>query len=325
MRLGVVASLIATAFWGFIFLAPLLLPNFTTWDIISVRYLIFGAFSLITILISTKGKLSKFPAFVWKEASMYAIFANFLYYSLLVVSIRLSGITICSITISLLPIIVPIYGNFTQKEFPFSLLIYPLSIIAMGLFCINFSEFVLATEAEQQNASDKMLGILFCMGSLALWTWYSVANKRFLETNKEHVSPQKLASLIGICCGTLGVLCIGGFLLFDPSALYIFSPLASAEELKTLVITCSILGVFSTFLATSFWNLATSKLPVSLLGQMMVFEPVAALTYNFCMEWRLPTAWETSGICFVLTGVILSINKMKVLKIDPLSIDKSLI
>ncbi|RBF04126.1 EamA/RhaT family transporter, partial [Xanthomonas oryzae pv. oryzae] len=54
----------------------------------------------------------------------------------------------------------------------------------------------------------------------------------------------------------------------------------------------------------ALWNRASRVLPLTLVGQMIVFETVFALLYGFAWEMRLPTPLELAAIACLLVGVL---------------------
>lgn len=57
-------------------------------------------------------------------------------------------------------------------------------------------------------------------------------------------------------------------------------------------------------IGNALWNRASRVLPLTLVGQMIVFETVFALLYGFAWEMRLPTPLELAAIACLLVGVL---------------------
>ena len=68
------------------------------------------------------------------------------------------------------------------------------------------------------------------------------------------------------------------------------------------------IGLFASWLGTLCWNEASQRLPTSLVGQLIVFETLAALAYAFVLAGRWPSAWTLSGIALLIAGVILALR-----------------
>ena len=62
-------------------------------------------------------------------------------------------------------------------------------------------------------------------------------------------------------------------------------------------------------LGNSLWNAASRKLPLTLSGQMIVFETVFALLYGFVYEARLPHGLEVVAAVLLVSGVALAARR----------------
>src|SRR5690606_31576760 len=157
-----------------------------------------------------------------------------------------------------------------------------LSVLGMTLVAVD------AVRAARRLSSDAASGI----GGPA----YSVGNARWLERRPD-ISSRDWSLLAGVATGGLALLLAPLALLWD----------ASAHEpgawLRLLGIS-SALALFASVVGNAFWNAASRRLPLSLAGQMIVFETLFALLYGFLWEWRLPGLLEIAAIACLLGGVL---------------------
>jgi drug/metabolite transporter (DMT)-like permease len=105
------------------------------------------------------------------------------------------------------------------------------------------------------------------------------------------------------------VLLLGAILLpfsETPSKYFSFT-----SEIWPFYIGSSILGIICTWLPFLLWNNGCKKIPISLSGQLMVFEILFALCLIYLIEHKLPTLSEIIGIIFMFSGVLLSLKNMK--------------
>jgi drug/metabolite transporter (DMT)-like permease len=65
----------------------------------------------------------------------------------------------------------------------------------------------------------------------------------------------------------------------------------------TVAILCSVVG-------NALWNHASRLLPLTMTGQMIVFETLFALLYGFIWEQRLPTGLEWLAMALLIGGVL---------------------
>jgi len=56
-------------------------------------------------------------------------------------------------------------------------------------------------------------------------------------------------------------------------------------------------------LGNALWNRMSRLLPLTLVGQMILFETLFALVYAFLWEQRLPTLLETIAFALVVASV----------------------
>jgi drug/metabolite transporter (DMT)-like permease len=64
------------------------------------------------------------------------------------------------------------------------------------------------------------------------------------------------------------------------------------------------IGLFASWLGTLCWNEASQRLPPSLVGQLIVFETLAALSYAWVLRGRWPDAFTLAGATLLVGGVV---------------------
>jgi len=67
------------------------------------------------------------------------------------------------------------------------------------------------------------------------------------------------------------------------------------------------LALVASIVGNAFWNQASRLLPLTLVGQMILFETLFALLYGFLWEWRWPGALEWLAMALVGASVPLSL------------------
>ena len=63
------------------------------------------------------------------------------------------------------------------------------------------------------------------------------------------------------------------------------------------------LGLLASWLGTLCWNEASQRLPTTLVGQLIVFETLAALAYAYVLRGRAPEAATLTGVAVLVAGV----------------------
>ena len=63
------------------------------------------------------------------------------------------------------------------------------------------------------------------------------------------------------------------------------------------------IGLFASWLGTLCWNEASQRLPTALVGQLIVFETLSALTYAYLLRGEWPQPLTIVGVVLLLIGV----------------------
>ena len=69
-----------------------------------------------------------------------------------------------------------------------------------------------------------------------------------------------------------------------------------------------VLAIGASWLGNGLWNAASKRLPLTLSGQLIVFETVFAMLYAFVHDRRMPHALEIAALVLLLTGVYGSVR-----------------
>ncbi|AGK96676.1 DMT family transporter [Clostridium pasteurianum] len=305
---SIIYALIADAVWGLAFIVPNLLYNYTAVEITFGRYFIYGIFSIVILFIENKKIYKLIRRNMWKNAFLFAFCGNIGYYLFLVISIKLTGAAISTLIIGLLPITTALYGNCINHEFSFKKLLPSISIIFIGIFILNCASFKGTIDTK-----FNIYGIFCSLIALCLWTWYAVANARFLRENKEF-TPKIWSTITGgstLCLMPFFVLILK---VMMPQSIKISQMLNFNNQIFKFWGSALVLGIIVSWIGTVFWNKASNALPVSLAGQMTVGETVFGLTYSFLVELRFPNIIELVGILTVIYGVLFGIKTVRKLK-----------
>ena len=68
------------------------------------------------------------------------------------------------------------------------------------------------------------------------------------------------------------------------------------------------IGLCASWIGTLCWNEASQRLPTTLVGQLIVFETLAALFYAFMLRGRFPEPMTLAGIALLIAGVIWAVR-----------------
>lgn len=298
MWYGVVCGLAAGAFWGTIFVMPRWLAAFSPMELALGRYLAYGLITLLLLAPRLNGLLKRLTRNDCKVLLRHALAGNIVYYLLLSTGVQLAGVAAASLIIGLLPLSVTLLGRRDHGALPLRQLAGPLALVVAGIVCINIDVFMHA-QGRQQPWTVVALGMLCAFGALLCWTWYAVDNARFLKGNP-HFSGGEWAGLYGLSTGVVALL-IGAVTL----ALGGVGGGAGAEVRDWMhfwsVVTLVALG--ASVIGNQLWNLASRRVPVTLSGQLLLFETLFGLLYGYIYQRQIPRPLELMAIALLIAGV----------------------
>ena len=302
MKQGIACGALAGACWGFIFLPPMLLPEISPLLLTCGRFATYGVLAAILLIPQWRS-----IARVWHHRDLLtlirlSLLSNVLYFLLVAAAVQQVGIAATSLVIGLIPVMVPLLSRRDQHAPPFRQLMLPMAAIVAGAVLINLHA-QLSSAHPITGGKQPMLGMLCAFAALLCWRRYAVENSRSLKTLPYNNNQWSL--LIGLCTGSLSLLLwlivsICGFSSVD---------LSLPEDVQTIFWAMNVvLAVFSSWLGYMAWNLCSRRLPVSLTGQMVVFETLFALLYGFIYLRRVPDLLESAAILLLLGGVLAAVH-----------------
>ena len=308
MFAGLSAALGAGLLWGLVFLTPLVLHDYPGFMLAVGRYLAFGVLALGLAWFDRKA-LAQLERADWIEAAKLALIGNLFYYATLASAIQLAGAPVPTLIIGTLPVVIAVSANLLDRHrgggedsAPWLRLAVPLALILGGLLIVHGDS---AAQAGASGGDDYLVGLGFALCALACWTWYPIRNSRWLRARGPGLS-RAWATAQGLATLPVAVAAGLGYWLWDSltatGATGFAWPLGPRPLLFVLM--CLLLGLAASWLGTLLWNQASHLLPAALVGQLIVFETLAALLYAFIWYGRWPTLAEAAGIALLVLGVI---------------------
>lgn len=301
MLVGFLYGLAATMIWGSVYVIPLLVPECSPLLVALSRYTIFGLFSLF-LLAKDRGQALKLTKSDLLLASALGVVGNLFYYWLLTEAVHNVGASLTGIFTALIPVTAAVTANLTDREarVPWKALILPLLLISAGMALLNIRAFL--HPEELSAVSDGLVwGVTAAVLSVVVWTWYPLANAKWLKTH-----PRFSMSLWAAAQGvTLLPVAFSGLLLYgalEPVPETVFSS-------PRFLLCVSFLAIAASWGGNVLWNKMSSRLSPQLIGQMLVFEAIFAVLYDAVLSQRLPAAVSFLGMAFVLSGISLSLYR----------------
>jgi len=290
---GIACGIGAGALWGLVFLAPELVSAFSPLQLTVGRYLAFGAMSLLFILPRWQKITCKLTPTIWLALGWLALTGNTLYYLLLASAVQLGGIAMTSLIIGFLPVAVTIIGSRDRGAVPLKKLLPSLFFCALGAICIGWQAIA---NPFSQTLAVQIAGLCCALGALVSWTSYAVSNSRWLS-RLDNISIHHWNLLVGIATGAQAIILLPLCLVFNTAH-------HSHVEWAKFVGVCIGVGMLASIMGNALWNKMSRLLPLTLVGQMILFETLFALMYGFLWEQRLPTWLETVAFLLVVFSVI---------------------
>ncbi|MET0519707.1 MAG: DMT family transporter [Burkholderiaceae bacterium] len=317
MLTGTLFALAAGLMWGLVFVAPLLLPEYPAALLAVGRYLAFGLIALPLALMD-RASLRQLGRADWWQAVRLSAIGNFLYYLCLAASIQRAGGPLPTVIIGTLPVVIAICSKLrrpprradagAEPRLSWPRLAPSLLLIALGIGCVNQVELTrLSLDGELPRYVG---GALLAVAAVACWTWYPIRNADWLRAHADR-SPRAWATAQGLVTLPMALLGLATLAALQRLGL---PPLDSGFALplgpRPLAFAALMLavGLFASWLGTLCWNEASQRLPTDLVGQLIVFETLAALAYAFALAGRWPSLLSGAGIALLVAGVLLALR-----------------
>ncbi|KQP44197.1 DMT family transporter [Pseudorhodoferax sp. Leaf274] len=296
--LGVACGMAAGAAWGLVFLAPELAPEFNPLQLSAARYLAYGLIAGVLLLPRWPALRPHVGRRDWRALFWLSLLGNSLYYVLLASAVQLGGMAMTSLVIGFLPVAVTWVGSRGPDAVALRRLAPALLLGLAGVACIAWESLARASDVPQ---AQRWLGFACAVGALVSWSSYAVGNSRQLA-RLQGVSAHDWSLLTGVVTGAQAlVLAVPAFVLADLA-------LQPGAAWWRFVGVSAGVALLASVLGNALWNQASRLLPLTLVGQMVVFETLFALLYGFLWEKRWPTAWEWAAMVLVTAAVLSCIS-----------------
>ncbi|MBI1181712.1 MAG: hypothetical protein GC201_14265 [Alphaproteobacteria bacterium] len=296
---GILLMIATCAVWALAFVAPIALPHATVAEVTLGRTLAYG---LISLGLFDLRRALRLPRAVLAKALVFALAGNVAYYALLVLGMRWAGASLGVLLIGLAPVTVTVAGRLQAGIGALRPVAFPLALFCAGLVVANAA----GNDLSLPPSPLAPAGVLGILAALAMWTWYAVANARFLGETRL-VSEQEWSSVVGLVSLAAAVVALpvawAAGLTRAPSTI-------PTGELARLGLWSVLLGGGSTWLGTVLFNMASKRLDLAILGQMIVFEAVFGMVYVFIAAGEAPTWQQVAGTSIAVFAVWLSIRRL---------------
>lgn len=294
---GTACGAAAGALWGLVFLAPALVRDFTPLQLTVGRYLAYGATAAALIGPQWRRLSRLLTRRDWLTLAWLALTGNTLYYVLLSTGVQTAGIPLTSLVIGFLPVAVTIVGSRDRDAVPLRQLAPSLLLGAGAALCIGWQAL---DPSAATPGTRSIVGLACAIGALICWTVYAVGNARGLAS-RPGVSVHDWNLLIGLATGAQAIVLLP-FALSGAAAAHGMTAWGQFAAVSVGV------AVAASIIGNALWNKMSRLLPLTMVGQMILFETLFALLYGFLWEQRWPTPAEIAAATLVIASVLSCIH-----------------
>lgn len=212
-------------------------------------------------------------------------------------AVQQAGAPLTTLTIGTLPVVVAVAGGACLRTLAPS-----LALIAAGLGAVHAAALAGGDPAGGRDAAQIAGGLAAAAGGVALWTWYAVRNARFM-TARPDISGGVWASAVGAATLVIAVVATPFVAAGGPPT--------AGDQLAGFIAASVVLGVAVSWLATLLWNRASTELPLSVAGQLIVIETLSGSAYSYAHRADLPDLVTLAGFALLTAGVITAVRRAR--------------
>lgn len=293
MLTGILAGLAAGALWGLVFVAPRMVPGFSSVDLTAGRFAAYGAVALGVMAWGWRSRRLPTPRQALAALGMSVLgFTG--YYLLLVLAIRDAGTEVPTLIIGTIPVWVMLLGK--PQHLRWAALVPGLLLTLAGLGLMMG-----APHGDVAGGGHFLRGIALAVVSMACWTAFAILNASWLKRHPE-VNATDWANWLGVGTG------LGALVLWAATAGGADAGAPAGAGWWPFLLLCLATGFGSSWLATILWNIASQRLSASLCGQLIVSETLFALLYSFAWDGQWPTPLQATASVLFTLGILASIK-----------------
>lgn len=306
MWIGVFWGLAATFLWGSSYLIPLLAPEYNPIYITLSRGFFMGLCALFVVLFSLKRYRALSPA-DWWYAARISVVGNFLQGGFLFTSVLYAGVPVAGMCFGAVPVCVALISNWRDKKrgkpyVAMKKLALPLSLIILGFFACNVTEFQTLISMGNISAEEFFFGLACGLISTAMWTWYPIRNADWLQDHPDK-SPALWQGAQSLTLLPIAAVAYVVYRIFDSDNAPFFG-----NEPEQLLFAGIYGGIICSYIAGIFWNICSKRCPTALVGQMLVFETIFSVIFGHIYRWQFPTPILCIGFVMLLAGIMYSLK-----------------
>ena len=179
----------------------------------------------------------------------------------------------------------------------------PLTLVMLGLALVSALEISGVHAYLVAPAAEKAAGLIAVGGAVVLWTWYALANARFLAGHHD-MAPASWSTIVGVATGAVAL--AGLPVAADTGQLA--APATGHPGTGKLIAGVIFLGVVVSWAGTSLMEpRLESAVARPRRGCWSTWETVTGFSYVYAARHQWPPAGQLAGLILVMAGVTLTL------------------
>lgn len=298
--LGIGLAVVATLGWALNFIAPYVTGDYSLYDLMAVRFLSAGLLGIGAVILCRAQLRFLGPGRMCLGAALGAL--GCLGYGVCIAAgVMFGGPVMTPAFVGMVPVLLALIGNASSKTVQWRRLAAPLACLTAGLLLSNLG----SLDQPSLAVSAWLAGLVFSLGAVGVWLWFSVINQRQLAVlPAQALGLWTALMLVGAGVAALAVLP----LLYALDLLRLPALGFGLVRAGPLYAWSLIIAVMSTVVGAWAWNAATRRLPMVLSGQLIALESLFASLLGLWFHGRWPTLMEAAGLGAVLIGVVMAVR-----------------
>lgn len=297
---GIAAATFAALTWSMNFVSPLLIGDYSIFDLAACRF-IFSGFIGVVILLVNRESCRNLTLKDWLDTAGLGFIGYVGYFLAVVLAATYAGPVIAPAFLGLVPVALAISGNI-KGGISWRLLQAPFTLAALGLLLVNGHSIV---QPEGVPHLHMAFGITASIAAVVLWIWFGLANQSALVKRPDmNAWVWTAMMMIGGSLQTLVLIPVGtGMELFKVPTLGF-----GLNAISHLYLPAFLLAAVASIGGAWAWTIASQRLPITLASQLLSMEMVFATCLGLFFHLRWPATPEALGIALIVVGVVKAIG-----------------
>ena len=300
---GISAAVLASLTWSMNFVAPLVIGEYSIFDLAACRFIISGLIGALILMANFKA-WRHLTLNDWLVTAGLGFIGYVGYFIAVIIAATYAGPVVAPAFLGLVPVVLAISGN-VQGTISWRSLQVPFALAVLGLLLVNGQSIA---QFEGQSTTTLALGIGASLSAVALWGWFGLANqKALIKRPGMNAWVWTAMMMIGGSVQTLLFIPVG-------TAMDVFNaPMLGFGQsaISHLYLPAFVLAAVASIGGAWAWTIASQRLPMTLASQLLSLEMVFATCMGLLFYYRWPTAPEALGITLIVVGVVKAIGAFR--------------